>query len=249
MTIVKSRCLTHVLIPGLLAGFASLAIAEDKAAQTPEPAAAAAARSELPAAPASGKDAKPLALPLQQLINAIRQNHCDKAEALLKQGVDPNQFDAFGYTPLTMASLDKRVQCMKSLLAHGADVDLASAGGWTPLIGAAMSGARPEVIDVLLAKGANINAQNQWGCTALYYATGYGSVQTVDHLLKRGAAVPGTTGECLTPLRLAELRGYPAVIERLKQAEKASAAEPAKATSGEKADTQRSGEQTAAKQD
>jgi ankyrin repeat protein len=159
-------------------------------------------------------------------------------EALLKQGVEPNQFDAFGYTPLTVASLDKHLQCMKSLLAHGANVNLASAGGWSPLIGAAMSGAKPEVLDVLLDKGADINARNQWGCTALYYAAGYGVVKTVDHLLKRGAAVPGTTGECLTPLRLAELRGYPAVIERLKQAEKAGAAEPAKAATEQPAPKQ-----------
>jgi hypothetical protein len=137
-----------------------------------------------------------------------------------------------------MASLDKRVQCIKALLTHGADVNLASAGGWSPLIGAAMSGAKPEVMDVLIDKGADINAHNQWGCTALYYAAGYGSVRTVDHLLKRGAAVPGTTGECLTPLRLAELRGYPAVIERLKQAEQDVAAKPAQAAAAQPADPQ-----------
>lgn len=236
MTNIKSRCLIQVLIPGVLAAFTGVAVAEDSVAQplSPEPAVTT-DRMRPPVAPATGKDARPVEMSLEQMTNMIRQNNCVEVEALLKQGMQPNQFDAFGYTPLTMASLDKHVQCMKSLLAHGADVNLPSAGGWTPLIGAAMSGAMPDVLDVLLDKGADINARNQWGCTALYYAAGYGVVQTVDHLLKRGAAVPGTMGECPTPLRLAELRGHMAVVERLQQVEK-SGAEKSAISSKQQAD-------------
>lgn len=165
------------------------------------------------AAVAAGSDAS-----LSELMLAIRANRCDQVGAILKKGQDPNVRDAFGYTPLTVAALEKRPACITALLEKGADINLASSGGWTPLIAASMAGASPEVLEVMLKKGADINARNQWGCTALYYAAGFGAVPTVDHLIKRGAAVDGTEGECLSAMRIAELKGFMGVIERLKEA-------------------------------
>lgn len=159
----------------------------------------------------------------QLLMNSIRIAQCDVVSATLEKGLDPNFSDAFGYTPLTLAAVEKHMPCVQALLKHGADVNGAITGGWTPLIGAAMAGASAELIDVLLDKGADVNARNQWGCTALYYAAGYGAERTVDHLIKRGAAVPGTAGACMSPTRIAEMKGFPKVIERLKQAEKPQA--------------------------
>lgn len=190
-------------IPGVLQA------AEDAAAGGAK--AAATEKEDESAAAASGNS-------LSELMLAIRSNRCDQAEAILKKGQDPNVRDAFGYTPLTMAAVEKRPACVKVLLEKGADVNLESSGGWTPLIAASMAGAAPELLELLLKKGANVNAHNMWGCTALYYAAGFGAVPTVDHLLKRGAAVDGTEGECLSAMRIAELKGFSGVIERLKQA-------------------------------
>lgn len=156
--------------------------------------------------------------PLSELMLAIRANRCDQVAVLLKKGQDPDVRDAFGYTPLTVAAVEKRPACIKALLDKDANVNLASSGGWTPLIAASMAGASPEVLELLLKAGADINARNQWGCTSLYYAAGFGAVPTVDHLLKRGAAVDGTGGECMSAMRIAELKGFNGVIERLKKA-------------------------------
>ncbi len=164
---------------------------------------------------------------LAELVLAIRADRCDQVATLLKQGQDPNMQDAFGYTPLTVAALELRPACIKALIEHQADVNIPSAGGWTPLIGAAMSGAGTEVMEPLLKGGADINARNQWGCTALYYAAGFGSVTAVDYLIKRGAAVEGTGGECPSVMRIAEIKGFTAVIERLKQAGAKPTAPPA----------------------
>lgn len=168
---------------------------------------------------------------VSDLITTIRQDDCPKAQKILDTGLDPNQYDSFGYTPLTVAAMDKRLECVVSLLKKGADVNIPSAAGWTPLIGAAMSGAGGQLLAVLLGAGADINAQNRWGCTALYYAVGFGALPTVDFLLISGAKYPGTGGECMTPMRLAELREYPQIVERLKKAEAdaAKAGQPAAA--------------------
>ncbi len=165
---------------------------------------------------------------LSELMLAIRGNRCDQAEAILKQGQEPNVRDAFGYTPLTVAAVEKRPACIEALLKKGADVNLESSGGWTPLIAASMAGAAPELLELLLKKGADVNARNMWGCTALYYAAGFGAVPTVDHLLEHGAAVDGTEGECLSAMRIAELKGFNGVIQRLEQAGAQSAASRAK---------------------
>jgi ankyrin repeat protein len=157
---------------------------------------------------------------LDTLMTAVQMGDCSTVATLLKEDkLDPNVHDSFGYTPLTMAALQESPDCIKVLLKHGAEVNIASAGGWTPFIGAAMSGASGDLLKLLLDAGADINARNQWGCTALYYAAGYGAVGTVDYLLQQGAKVPGTGEDCPTPLRIAELKGFPEVIERLKQAE------------------------------
>lgn len=171
------------------------------------------AADDAPAAPTKESGAS-----LSELMLAIRADRCDQVRDILKRGQDPNMRDAFGYTPLTVAALEKRPACIAALLERGADVNLSSAGGWTPLIGGAMAGAGIDVLEPLLKKGAEIDARNQWGCTALYYAAGFGAVGTVDYLIKRGAAVDGTDGECMSAMRLAELKGFPAVIERLKKA-------------------------------
>jgi hypothetical protein len=157
------------------------------------------------------------------MINAIRADECARLGDILKTGANPNQIDAFGYTPLTVAALDKHPVCIKALLDAGADVNIPSAGGWTPLIGAAMSGASGDVMAILLNKGADINAQNQWGCTALYYAAGFGALGSVNYLIDKGAAYPGTGPECPTPMKIAKLRGYPDLIKRFELLETAKA--------------------------
>jgi hypothetical protein len=182
---------------------------------------------------------KPQAPTVSDMINTIRQGDCNGLSEILKTGANPNQYDAFGYTPLTVAALDKRVQCIKSLLSAGADANIASSGGWTPLIGAAMSGASGDVMQTLVDKGADVNAKNQWGCTALYYAAGFGALGSVNYLLDKGAQYPGTGPECPTPMKIAELRGYPDLIKRFKLLEAsgktdAQAATPAETTNLQK---------------
>lgn len=211
-------------LAAILFSLGTLAWAADEAAP-----AAAAADPEIEAAKArqaeedkrvpEDVDMKNLPLTVTDLIVAIRQDECTQVKKMLDAGVKPNQYDSFGYTPLTVAAIDKKESCVYYLLQAGADPKIASAAGWTPLIGAAMAGGSGILIEMLLNYGADINARNQWGCNSLYYAAGFGALPTVDYLLLRGAKYPGTDGECMTPLKIAQMREYPEVIKRLEKAE------------------------------
>jgi ankyrin repeat protein len=132
-----------------------------------------------------------------------------------------------GTAPLMVAAAGYDAEAIKALLAHGAEVDLPNVFRITPLMAAAgmtgsfrsaidpVGGTTPppgdlqahaiEVIDLLLAGGADINARvtnnrnrtsrltayvynrENEGKTALFAAAEFGWDKVVEHLLERGA--------------------------------------------------------------
>ena len=82
-------------------------------------------------------------------------------------------------------------------LANKPGVDLNDEyGGCTPLMTAAMiRGTDVEVFRVLLNAGADINATDREGATALMYAAHSGHVEGLKYLLKRGARVDAVCSE------------------------------------------------------
>ena len=138
-----------------------------------------------------------------------------------------------GTTPLLRAAIGADVDAVRLLLEHGALVDLPNVHGITPLMAAAGHvsgrGGRPdseqaqaraiELLDMLLAAGADINARitdnhsrtanvgrqpnavtEREGQTALYGAVKFGWTNVVKYLLEKGAdpAVKDALGR--TPL-------------------------------------------------
>jgi ankyrin repeat protein len=82
--------------------------------------------------------------------------------------------DSSGFLALHMASWRGRVRIVKLLLdgkyeGKGADKNLQSSGGWTPLIEACYSG-QDAIVHLLLERGANVTLRNKDGNTALYFA-------------------------------------------------------------------------------
>jgi ankyrin repeat protein len=80
-----------------------------------------------------------------------------------------------------------RLQLIKLLLEHGADVDAQDGKGQTPLTLAAWEGSL-KLARVYLAAGASVNAAcTQWHKTALHYATDLCDLEMVKPLLDNGA--------------------------------------------------------------
>lgn len=102
--------------------------------------------------------------------------HESIARLLLSHGAEKDSACYFGRTPLHWAVKVRNVAIVRLLLDAGSDVDVATSDGDTPLIWAiansipAEQEAQMEIINLLLARGANVAAQNNVGYTALQQA-------------------------------------------------------------------------------
>ncbi len=74
--------------------------------------------------------------------------------------------------------------------------------GWTPLHKAAYEGYR-EIVELLIAKGADVNAKNKRGMTPLHLAAEYGRNQVVELLIAKGTDVNAEDEDGETPLNRA----------------------------------------------
>jgi ankyrin repeat protein len=136
------------------------------------------------------------------LVLAAHSGHRDVALTLLDKGANPNDL-GIGYTALHAAILKSDVDLVKALLAHGADPNirmtkatpvrrnstdsflLAPLIGVTPYLLAAKF-LEPEIMQVLLAGGADPKITMPDGATALMLAAGADSPLNSD---RRGIAV------------------------------------------------------------
>ncbi len=130
-------------------------------------------------------------------------------EFLLDREAEVDSTDTLGRTPLMAAVQSRRsnLESITTLIKHGADLDATDeALGATPLIWAAGRSAAPGVIDLLLASGADANATDKTGMTALMWAARFGDAERVQALVQGGASVMATDSNNWTCIDYAKKR-------------------------------------------
>ncbi|CZR54758.1 uncharacterized protein PAC_04642 [Phialocephala subalpina] len=120
-------------------------------------------------------------------------------QLLLEHGAEVNTADNGGWTPLHLAAFYSHSEVVRMLVDNGGHVEVMIVDTkQTPLHWAAWNEDGP-MLDFLLQHGANINAQNMNGESALHYAARYHQ-SILPQLLIRGADVNMETEDGQTPL-------------------------------------------------
>lgn len=146
-------------------------------------------------------------------------------KALLQAGAQVNARENDGETALYLAATGGQLEMVKALLKGGADVSLGTENGVTPLMGA-MSDfpekpAAKEIIELLLAAGANPNAaRSDNGRPVLMSAVRKGDPEIVRILLEAGADPNGAETDFMqnTVLHIAAEKGDPVIVGMLLEA-------------------------------
>ncbi|KAF3924821.1 Ankyrin-2 [Orbilia brochopaga] len=111
------------------------------------------------------------------------------AEILLDRGADPQQTLFEGITPLHVCARQTNAEVAAVLIRRGADIEARSITGKPPIHFAAWKAswnADVRILKMLIAAGANINAKNSGGYTALHWCMFDGrSAAPIDVLLRR----------------------------------------------------------------
>jgi Raf kinase inhibitor-like YbhB/YbcL family protein len=143
------------------------------------------------------------------LTYAVAEGHVEVLDALQKRGLKP------GVTELTLAASGCHAPTVRTVLASGVNVNGAE-GDTVPLLAAA-KGNCVEVVQLLLDRGANVNAKDHEGWTALIKASEGGFTDMVRLLLQRGADMNVADNNRRTAWMYAAMGGYTEIGELFRQ--------------------------------
>jgi ankyrin repeat protein len=177
---------------------------------------------------------------------AVQRGDIDQIERHIYWGADINQPNVDGETPLHVAAAKGRLVVVKLLLKHAAEIDAANRDGHSPLYAAVMAdrtqvaqylvdqGAVIEpdqllmevvnngvtdrdVVEFLLANGADINHTDTSGMTPLLLAITKNQRLLTKRLIAHGADVNKPGGSGKSPLQTATEGGNQEIIRLLKR--------------------------------
>lgn len=177
------------------------------------------------------REAKSRMAPLMALYEQIQK--CDGPIEVTAEQAETKVVTKQGATLLHFAARRNRVAALESMRAAGADLNHKDGapherkygrgttlemcgvmGGRTPLMEAAEAGAE-DAVHWLIAHGADVNAADAKGDTALHLACRDSNLAVVQALLDAGADVNARTEEEGTPLLIASYFSSAAVVEAL----------------------------------
>jgi uncharacterized protein len=146
------------------------------------------------------------------LFEALQKDSLKAAAALLEsEALDVNALNDKGESVLMIAALKGKVDLCELLIKRGAKVNKE---GWTPLHYAA-TGPEPKTVALLLARGAELEAESPNKNTALMMSVRYGPEASVDLLLAQGADLKRVNAGGWNAVELAANVGREVLSKRL----------------------------------
>lgn len=153
------------------------------------------------------------------LLEAMTHADVPTVQALLAHGADKESPGPQGHRPLAIAIEEQKYEAAKALIDAGADVNAAGKqDGLTPLMIAAAeqrpaegavflpTSTRPiDVAHALIQHGANVNAKDKTGMTALMVAASHDNAPMIGLLVQSGADATAKNDQGQTALDIAKL--------------------------------------------
>ncbi len=152
---------------------------------------------------------------------AAAMGRVERLGELLRQDAElVNRFSSDGATALGFAAFFGRREAVDLLLNAGADLNRAATNPAFPFVPlhSAMSAGHWGIVELLLDRGADVNAREGGGMTVLHEAAGLGNLDFVRTLLARGANPAAKTDDGKLPEDFARERKAAEVAELLQRA-------------------------------
>jgi hypothetical protein len=120
------------------------------------------------------------------LQTAAQNGHLAICRLLIDKGAQLEAKDINGKTPLHLAAEQGHVEIVRLLCDRGADIVARDNGGYKPLHWAAWGGHLSVVKELIEERNAEINARDDAGITALWYARQYHNPDVAAYLVSHG---------------------------------------------------------------
>jgi ankyrin repeat protein len=145
------------------------------------------------------------------LMAAASGGHLNTVKTLLAHGADLEARSNDGATALMLAAIDGEPETVKTLIVKGADVNAKSSKGQTAFLLAAWNDKEKRlvwdnensVLQSLLDAGTNVNVADDDGNTSLFGAVNFGGPAMVQYLLSHGAEADAKNQKGQTALMFA----------------------------------------------
>jgi len=149
------------------------------------------------------------------LHQAVQQENYLELQTLLENGAELEARDAYGRTPLYVATRAGNLELMRALLARGADPNAENLAGLTPLHAASANG-HTDAVRLLLENCASVNARDRQKRTSLHLAAARGFLPIARELVYSNAALEARLASGLTPFETAISNHQPDTREFLR---------------------------------
>ncbi|GAB6439370.1 hypothetical protein bcgnr5369_00260 [Bacillus cereus] len=121
---------------------------------------------------------------------ALMSNKDEIIKLLIENGADIRKVRSDLEPALKIPAQIGNIDMMNYLIEKGADVEWACERGTTALIAACSSAScKPEVLELLISKGANIHAKTTYNCSVVWHTMTYSKPEVLQILMKHGATI------------------------------------------------------------